>query len=150
MRLLRGSVPVVLDAGYTFEIGKAHKLRDGKDVGIVSTGFMTERALDAAAVLEKAGISVAVLHVPCIKPFAAETVATFACVVDRVVTIENHVVSGGLASLVVETLFDAGISRKVTRIGLPDRFIECGSVPTLQGRYGLTTAAIIDTITALG
>ena len=54
MRLLRGSVPVVLDPGYKFEIGKARKLRDGKDVGIVSTGFMTERALDAAEALEKA------------------------------------------------------------------------------------------------
>ena len=55
MRLLRGSVPVVLDPGYQFEIGKAHKLRDGKDVGIISTGFMTERALDAADVLAEDG-----------------------------------------------------------------------------------------------
>src|SRR3954454_16922679 len=48
MRLLRGAVPVVLEAGYRFEIGKALSLRHGKDFGIVSTGFMTERALDAA------------------------------------------------------------------------------------------------------
>ena len=149
MRLLRGTVPVVLDPPYSFRIGKAVELRDGRDVGIISTGLMTERALDAAAALEKRGISVGVLHVPTIKPFDADAVAEFASSVRRVVTAENHVAVGGLASLVVETLFDAGVSKKVTRIGLPDRYIECGSVPTLQARYGLTTDAVVDTIAAL-
>ena len=149
MRLLRGQVPVVLEPGYRFEIGKARHLRDGKDVGIISTGLMSERALDAAAQLERDGVSVGVLHVPTIKPFDAEAVAAFASSVGRVVTAENHVVVGGLASLVVETLFDAGISKKVTRIGLPDRYIECGSVPTLQSRYGLTVDAIAATIRSL-
>ncbi len=149
MRLLRGAVPKVLDDGYRFEIGKAVKLRDGKDVGIVSTGFMTERALDAAETLAKTGTTVAVLHVPTIKPFDAQAVADFAAGVDHLVTAENHVVAGGLASLVVEALFEAGVARKVTRIGLPDRFIECGSVPTLQARYGLTTEAIVGRIETL-
>jgi len=149
MRLLRGTVPVVLEPGYKFEIGKARQLRDGKDVGIISTGLMSERAIGAAAVLEKRGISVAVLHVPTIKPFDAETVAAFAASVGQVVTAENHVVVGGLASLVVETLFDAGIARKVTRIGLPDRYIECGAVPTLQQKYGLTVEAVVERIVAL-
>ena len=149
MRQLRGAVPVVLDPGYRFEIGKARRLREGKDVGIVSTGLMTERALDAAEALAKRGVSVAVLHVPTIKPFDSEAVAEFAAGVDRLVTAENHVVVGGLASLVVETLFDAGVSRKVTRIGLPDRYVECGAVPTLQARYGLTTDAIVSTIEGL-
>ncbi len=149
MRLLRGTVPVVLEPGYRFQIGKARKLRDGKDVGIISTGLMSERAIDAAAALEQRGISVGVLHVPTIKPFDAEAVAEFAASVGRVVTAENHVVVGGLASLVVETLFDAGVSKKVTRIGLPDRYIECGAVPTLQQKYGLTVEAIVATIAAL-
>ena len=149
MRLLRGAVPVVLDPSYRFEIGKALLLREGKDVGIVSTGFMTERALDAAETLAKRGISIAVLHVPTIKPFDAEAVASLAANVDHVVTAENHVTVGGLASLVVETLFDAGVAKKVTRIGLPDRYIECGAVPTLQARYGLTTEAIVAKIVSL-
>jgi len=149
MRLLRGAVPKVLDDGYRFEIGKARRLRDGKDVGIVSTGFMTERALDAAEALAKTGTSVAVLHVPTIKPFDTDAVADFAAGIDHLVTAENHVVAGGLASLVVEALFEAGVARKLTRIGLPDRFIECGSVPTLQARYGLTTEAIVGRIETL-
>jgi len=150
MRLLRGAVPVVFDPGYRFEIGKARQLRAGSDIGIISTGFMTERALDAANMLKKRGISVGVLHVPTIKPFDTVAVATFAASVGHVVTAENHVIVGGLASLVVETLFDAGIMTKVTRIGLPDRYIECGAVPTLQSRYGLTTEAVVGRIAALG
>jgi transketolase len=149
MRLLRGAVPVVLETGYQFEIGKARKLREGNDIGIIATGFMSERALDAASALETRGISVAVLHVPTIKPFDLEAVTAFAGSVTRVVTAENHVMVGGLASLVVEALFEAGLHRRVTRIGLPDRYIELGSVPTLQHKYGLSTEAVIKTIAGL-
>ncbi|WP_018184625.1 transketolase family protein [Kaistia granuli] len=138
MRLLRGKVPVVFEPeGFDFTIGKARLVREGTDVGFVSTGFMTERALDAAEALEKRGISAGVLHVPTLKPFDTEAVAQFAGGVEHLVTAENHVVHGGLASLVAETLFDAGMTMRLTRIGLPDRYIECGSVPTLQKRYGL-------------
>ncbi|MBZ9851332.1 transketolase family protein [Mesorhizobium sp. CA14] len=149
MRLLRGSVPVVFEPGYTFEIGKARRLREGSDVGIIATGFMTERALDAAEALQRQAISVGVLHVPTIKPFDTAAVTEFAGSVSHIVTAENHVMVGGLASLVVESLFEAGIARKVTRIGLPDRYIECGAVPTLQAKYGLNTEALVATITGL-
>lgn len=149
MRLLRGQVPVVLDPVYRFEIGKARQLRQGSDIGIISTGLMSERAIDAADTLSRQGLSVGVLHVPTLKPFDTATVADFASGVRQLVTAENHVMVGGLASLVVETLFDAGIAKKTTRIGLPDRYIECGSVATLQARYGLTTDAIVKRIVAL-
>jgi transketolase len=150
MRLLRGKVPVVLDPKtYRFEIGKAKRLRQGKDVGIVSTGLMTERALDAAAILSVRGIDVGVLHVPTIKPFDAEAVAEFAFEVDHIVTAENHVVMGGLASLVAEALFDRAILKPLQRIGLPDRYVECGSVPHLQSMYGLTADRVAETIAAM-
>lgn len=149
MRLLRGQVPAVLPADYRFEIGKAWQLREGSDIGIVSTGMMTERALDTADAFGKRGVSVGVLHVPTIKPFDAEAVVNFAAGVDHLVTAENHVVSGGLATLVAEALFDAGVARPLTRIGLPDRFIECGSVPVLQASYGISLEAMIGTVGAL-
>jgi transketolase len=139
IRLQRGMVPVVLDPVDRFQIGRARPLREGNRIGIISTGLMTERALDAAALLDSEGISTGVLHVPTIKPFDAPAVVAFARQVDRLVTAENHVVAGGLASLVAEALFDAGVVKQLTRVGLPDRFIECGSVAFLQDRYGLTT-----------
>ncbi|MGN6100178.1 MAG: transketolase family protein [Devosia sp.] len=149
MRLLRGKVPVVLDPAVPFEIGKARLLRQGTEIGIVSTGFMTERALDAASALEAKGHSVGVLHVPTIKPFDTGAVIDFAKSVRQLVSAENHVVVGGLGSLVAETLFDAGISKRLTRIGIPDRYIECGSVPVLQDTYGLTTRRMIATMANL-
>jgi transketolase len=149
MRLLRGKVPVILDPNeYRFEIGRAKLVRAGDDIGIIATGMMTERALDVAARLAGRGIDAGVLHVPTLKPFDTEAIVQFASTGDRLVTAENHVVKGGLATQVAEALFDHGIAKPLLRIGLPDRYIECGSVPYLQGAYGLTTERMIDTIMA--
>jgi transketolase len=149
VRLLRAQVPQVLAPDtYRFVIGRAVQLKEGSDFGIISTGMMTERALDAAAELDAAGIATGVLHVPTIKPFDAERVAEFAVKTGRVAVAENHVSHGGLASQVAEALFDAGVSAKMTRIGLPDRFLECGTVPVLQERYGLTVGAMVNAIRA--
>ena len=143
MRLLRGKVPVVLEPGYRFEIGKAQVLREGSDVGFISTGLMTERALDAAATLGSRHVSAGVLHVPTLKPFDHEAVAAFAENYRHVVTAENHVVRGGLASMVAEALFDHRVTTSITRIGLPDKFIECGVTATLQRVYGITTDHLV-------
>lgn len=149
MRLLRGKVPVVFDPATPFEIGKARLVRQGTDIGVASTGFMTARALDAAAALAERGVSVAVLHVPTIKPFDKGAVLDFAAQVPQLVSAENHVAVGGLGSLVAETLFDGGLTKKLTRIGLPDRYIECGAVPTLQESYGLTVSRVTATLSRL-
>jgi transketolase len=150
VRLLRGNVPVVLDPKtYSFAIGRAQALRIGSDIGIIATGFMTHRAIEAAERLGK-NASVGVLHVPTIKPFDADAVAEFAASVTQLVVAENHVASGGLASLVAEALFDRGVVKPLCRIGLPDRFIECGSVPHLQNRYGLSTDRVVEVLANLG
>lgn len=143
IRNLRGKVPVVLDEStYQFKVGRGVRLRDGTDVGIVSTGFMTARALEAAERAAEAGVTCAVLHVPTLKPFDAEAVRDFAVDVGRLVTVENHLRVRGLGSSVVETLFDSGIARPVIRIGLGDRFHLCGSQPFLDATYGLDVPAI--------
>lgn len=75
MRLLRGNVPLVLDEyGYEFELGKAKTIRDGTDVLVISTGFMTMRALETARLLAAERVDVAVLHVPTIKPLDEATI----------------------------------------------------------------------------
>jgi len=143
MRLLRGKVPVVFEEHVPFEIGKARWLRTGSDVGFISTGLMTERAIDAARVLTAEGLSVGVLHVPTLKPLDTRAIAAFAASVRHLVTAENHVTRGGLATMTAEVLFDAGVSTRLTRVGLPDQFIECGVVASLQERYGITTTRLI-------
>jgi len=149
MRLLRGAVPISLSESYRFEIGKAHVLRKGGGIGVVSTGMMTTNALEAASRLEAKGIEVGILHVPTIKPFDSGALVAFAAEYPRLITAENHVVVGGLGSLVTEALYEAALQIPVTRIGLPDRFIECGSVSILQARYGITVDAIVETIASL-
>jgi len=142
IRNLRGKVPVVLPPDYQFAVGKAQLLRDGSDVGIVSTGFMTERALVAATQAAAEGVSCAVLHVPTLKPFDAGAVSELASHVSRVITAENHLRARGLGSMVVETLFEARIQCPVIRIGLRDRFHDCGSQGFLDRKYGLDMDAI--------
>ena len=142
IRNLRGKVPVVLPPDYQFAVGRAALLRDGADAAIVSTGFMTQRALAAAAQAADEGVSCAVLHVPTLKPFDSGAVSELASRVSRVVTAENHLRARGLGSAVIETLFEAGIQRPVIRIGLRDRFHECGSQGHLDRKYGLDTQAI--------
>jgi transketolase C-terminal domain/subunit len=81
--------------------GKAQIIREGKDALIISTGFMTMRALDAAVKLEANGVEAAVLHVPTIKPLDTETILAEARKGGRlVVTAENHTVVGGLGEAV--------------------------------------------------
>ncbi|MFM9442771.1 transketolase family protein [Streptomyces acidiscabies] len=143
MRLLRGTVPTVLDEyGYRFELGKAVELRGGRDVLFISTGLMTVRALTAARELAHDHVDVAVLHVPTIKPFDRETVLRETARGRLVVTLENHSVVGGLAESVASCLAFAQQTARIVPIGLPDEFLAAGALPTLHDRYGLSVAAI--------
>jgi transketolase len=135
VRLPRGRVPIELDRDYRFEVGRAKVLRSGGSVGIVATGYMTARALDALSVVSAEGITAGVLHVPTIKPFDTAGVLEFAGQYERLIVAENHKTTGGLASLVVEALFDAGRLMPVDRIGLADSFFECGSQEYLESKY---------------
>ena len=150
MRLLRGQVPVVLDpASYRFEIGKARLLREGDDVAVISTGLMTGRALEACRLLATENIKAAVLHVSTLKPFDRESVLDLATRVKNIVTAENHIITGGLASAVADALTDAGLSIRLKRVGIPDTFCESGSIPYLVKRYHLDAGSIADAARAV-
>ena len=144
MRLLRGNVPLVLDEyGYRFELGKAKLLRGGADVLVISSGIMTMRALEAAAQLQTDGVDTAVLHVPTVKPLDEATLSEQAQRGGRLVVVaENHSVIGGLGEAIASMLLRAGIAPKFRHIGLPDRFLDAGALPTLHDRYGISTAAV--------
>lgn len=138
LRLLRGKVPAVLDEyGYTFELGKAKLLRDGADVLIVSSGLMTERALEAATALEADGVGVAVLHSPTLKPFDEEALLAQLGKGRLVLTAENHSVVGGLFDIVARTVAAHGLGERIHPIALPDAFLDAGALPTLADRYGV-------------
>ncbi len=144
MRLLRGNVPLVLDEyDYKFELGKAKLLRDGKDVLMISSGFMTMRSLEAAEALRKDGVDVAVLHCPTIKPLDEATILAEARRSGRLVVVaENHSVIGGLGEAVATLLMRSGVSAAFRQIALPDQFLDAGALPTLHDRYGISADRI--------
>ncbi|MGJ5093215.1 transketolase family protein [Bradyrhizobium oligotrophicum] len=145
MRLLRGQVPLVLDEyDYTFELGKAKLLRDGRDVLMISSGLMTMRALEAAKALSDDRVDVGVLHVPTIKPLDAETIVREAGRSGRLVVVaENHTVIGGLGEAVAGVLMRAGVHVPFRQIGLPDEFLDAGALPTLHDRYGISLSEVV-------
>ena len=150
MRLLRGQVPLVLDEyDYTFELGKAKLLRDGRDVLMISSGLMTMRALEAAKALSDDRVDVAVLHVPTIKPLDAETIRREAGRSGRLVVVaENHTVIGGLGEAVAGLLMRAGVHVPFRQIGLPDAFLDAGALPTLHDRYGISLSEVAKQVKA--
>ena len=141
MRLLRGNVPLVLDEyNYSFELGKAKLLRDGSDVLVISSGFMTMRTLEVAKALEADNVKVAVLHCPTIKPLDEATILAEVCKPSRLVVVaENHSVVGGLGEAVAALLLREGtIPTKYRQLALPDAFLDAGALPTLHDRYGIS------------
>ena len=151
MRLLRGNVPLVLDEyDYQFELGKAKCLRDGNEVLIISSGFMTMRALEVAKQLEADKVSVAVLHCPTIKPLDEATILAEVARPGRLVVVaENHSVIGGLGEAVAGLLLREGvIPSKFRMLGLPDAFLDAGALPTLHDRYGISVEKMTGTLKA--
>lgn len=148
MRLLRGHVPLVLDEyGYSFELGKAKMLRDGRDVLVISSGILTMRALEVAKALEADRVDVGVLHVPTIKPLDVATILREAGRSGRLVVVaENHTSIGGLGEAVATALLTAGVTPQFRQIALPDAFLDAGALPTLHDRYGISTEAMTATI----
>ena len=144
MRLLRGKVPNVLgEYDYRFQLGRAQMIHDGSDVLIISSGFMTMRALDAARALADDGVSCAILHSPTIKPLDAETICVEAAKGGRLVVIaENHSITGGLGEAVAGALMRAQVHVPFRQIALPDEFLDAGALPTLHDQYGITVEQI--------
>jgi transketolase len=142
MRILRGSVPLVLDEieGYKFELGKAKMLREGADVLIISSGILTMRALEVAKDLAADNIGVAVLHCPTIKPLDEATIVAAVGAMPRMVVVaENHSVVGGLGEAVASALLRHNVQPAGFKLaGLPDEFLDAGALPTLHDRYGIS------------
>jgi transketolase len=147
MRLMRGNVPLVLDEyDYKFELGKAKQLRDGKEILIISSGFMTMRSLEVAKSLEADKIDVAVLHVPTIKPLDNATILKEVARPGRLVVVaENHSVIGGLGEAVASLLMQEGVRpTKFRLLALPDEFLDAGALPTLHDKYGISAERMGD------
>lgn len=146
MRLGRTPTEQIFETGYCFTMGKANLLQDGTGCTIIAAGLVMGRVLKAAELLQTAGYgSVRVLEMPCIHPIDRGAVLESIRKTKLLVTVEDHMVTGGLGSAVAEILAENGAGRLV-RIGIPDCFAESGDYDELLDKYGLSPEAIVSTI----
>ena len=146
IRLARGGDPIVSKDDLGFELGKSIKMKTGTDGMFITTGVMTQLALETAEILKGDGVDVGVLHVHTIKPFDASGVISAIENVKAVVTVEEHIVNGGLGSAVLESCSELRpeLLSKISRIGIPDKFAtEYGSQGSLLKHWGITADNLV-------
>ena len=141
---LTGAVgnPPVYTEDYAFEIGKAVVLRPPATVTLVATGSMVHESLEAAKLLEEAGISAGVINMHTIKPLDIAVLDQAMSASRLLVTVEEHSVIGGLGSAVAEYKSAKRTAPPQLTLGLPDAFDVTGDYRFLLERHGLVAAKI--------
>ena len=149
IRINRNDLPFVTPPDEPYKIGKVTPVREGRHVAIFAAGVMVSKALEAAAALDKEGITTRVINVSTIKPLDREAVIRYAAGMEAIVTAEEHSLIGGLGSAVVEAL--RGVAHApVEFVGIPDQFgISAEGYEGLLARYGLTSVAVAETARTL-
>jgi len=147
VRLSRGGCPVIFNDSYKFEIGKGIKIMEGNAATIISAGFTTHIALEAARILENEGIEVDVINMASIKPIDEDLIIESVKKTGLAVTVEDHSVIGGLGSAVCELLSEKNPA-KVVRLGVQDKFGASGKPAELVSAYGFDADAIASAVRA--
>ncbi len=146
LRFGRLAVPVINDTpDYQFEIGKGVVLREGKDIAIIATGLCVNSALEAAKLLEEEGIQAKVINIHTIKPIDESLIIETARECQKIVTVEEHSIIGGLGSAVSEVLSEK-VPVLLKRIGINDVYGESGPAVKLLEKYGLDGKGVYETV----
>jgi 1-deoxy-D-xylulose-5-phosphate synthase len=125
-------------------IGEAELLKEGKDLLILALGAMVAPSVEAAAALGREGFSVGVVNCRFVKPLDPRLVS-YARDTGKLLIVEENIREGGMSSAVLELLADSDARDVIVRrIGLPDKFVEHGSVEVLREKYGLDAAGIAE------
>jgi transketolase len=138
IRLNRNAMP---DLPPSDKIGTV-KITEGADVTIAANGITASFATDAAKLLEKEGIKAEVFSVPMVKPFGIDPVIESVGKTGRLLSVEEHVLSGGFASAIAEVFLKQGISCNFDAIGIEDTFTESGPYEPLLAKYGISAENI--------
>jgi transketolase len=143
LRIGRSPAPVIFGADHDFALGKATRLRDGRDLTIVATGVMVARAIAAAKLLEGRSIAARVVNLSTIKPLDEAELLAAARDTGAIVTAEDHNIHGGMGSAVAEFVAQHWpVPMKL--VGVEDRFGKSGEAAELAEVFGLTPAHIAD------
>lgn len=124
------------------DIGQGELLVEGCDGLIIALGTMVNEALIAAENMKKEGFSIAVVDARFVKPLDDELILSLAENAPFVITAEENSLQGGFGAAVLELFSDHGITLPVSRVGIPDYFVEQGTQNELRERLGLTAAGL--------
>jgi 1-deoxy-D-xylulose-5-phosphate synthase len=130
------------------EIGSGEILREGTRVALLGYGTGVGKALEAADILAEHGLEVTVADARFAKPIDVGLAAQLAAEHELLVTVEEGVLAGGFGSAVWERLSDAGLSARILRVGLPDRYVTHGAPKLLHEEVGFTGKRIAERIEA--
>jgi len=149
LRLGKAGEPVVHLETPSYQLGKAIRVRDGKDVTLVTTGAMLRTAVQAAQELAEEGISTRVLSMHTLKPLDTDAVLTAAHDTHLLVTLDEHGPIGSLGEAVAHALASVGAVVPFKHISLPSTFFyEAGSQEYLRSKAGLTVNALKVAVTS--
>jgi 1-deoxy-D-xylulose-5-phosphate synthase len=127
-------------------VGKGRKLKDGKDVAVLSIGAIGNIAAEAIEKAKASGVDAAHYDMIYLKPLDNELLHEVGKNFRRIITVENGTIQGGLGTAVMEFMMENGYTPKIVRIGIPDRFIEHGTIPQLYKLCGMDAESITKVI----
>jgi len=150
VRMLRGEIPRLFDPTEPMRLNQARVLRTGSDIALFSSGICTEEAMRATQVLSERGVSIQHMHISTHKPFSDPAVLEAAAQARYgVIAMENHTTLGGLGTALAERMAEAGLGRKLVRMGIRDTFMHGASRPYLMREYGLDAMTLVRQIEQL-
>ena len=141
LRLARIATPVIYEENQKFEIGKGVQIGSGTDATIFATGVTVAEALKAQELLKERGFDVRVVDIHTIKPIDRELIVKCAKETDKIITVEDHSIIGGLGTAVCEVLAEE-YPTKVIRLGIPDCFGKSGKAADLMKYFRIDAQAI--------
>lgn len=132
-----------------FEAGKAIVLSEGNDVAFIATGETVVHALLAAGKLAESGIEARVLSVHSLKPLDSEAILKAGRECKAVVTVEEHMVHGGLGEACASALLQAGVCKPFRIVGIPDEETVPGAQADIFRHYGISMEGLTETAASL-
>lgn len=130
-------------------VGKGRKVVDGEDIAVITIGPIGNEALKAIEKVAEKGIKAALFDMIFLKPLDCDLLESICNKYDKIITVEDGTLIGGLGTAVTEWINDNGYKVKITRLGIPDKFIKQGTVQQLYSICGIDADSISKSITKM-
>ena len=141
IRIPRTNLPDIFDNSYKFDL-EPMEITKGTHLTIITNGETLKEVIQAGEKLYSKGIEVQIIHCPVIKPFSSNLLDIITA--NKVYTVENHSIIGGLGSMVAELIAESSKNIQLKRIGINDEFGQSGTASELLDFYGLSAQKLVE------